>query len=121
MNDYRQKMKDLLPIIQAYCDGDDVEVFGGSGVWMVVSDPLFAPHGTYRIKQTPDTIDWSHVHEDYKWMARDRSGEVCLFKEKPTSFGTCWSTAEKIFDAGGFISYKQGTVDWKDSLVERPE
>jgi hypothetical protein len=82
----------------------------------------------YRIKQsTPDNINWDHVHPDYNYMARDNDGLVYLYGKKPTRgsphYGM-WSTNEnqegKVSGAQAFASFKQGEVDWKDSLVVRP-
>ena len=74
---------------------------------------------------TPDSIDWTHVAPQYKWMARDHSGLAFLFSEKPNLSHSFWKLG--IFDdvplakVLGFASYRRGTCDWRDSLVQRPE
>lgn len=81
----------------------------------------------YRIALIPDSIDWSHVNSRFKYMARDKNGDVFLYSDRP-----CLSSRIKIQWTGSkgditnriqiiFASYKQGNVDWKDSLVERPK
>lgn len=117
---HRQKMKELLPIIQAYCDGAEVEyVFPHGGMYKSAEEPTFDTVLTWRIKQTPDTIDWSHVHKDYKFMARDEDGCAYVFTNKPYNNECHWSGSGVA--CNHFVSYKQGTVSWEDSLVERPE
>lgn len=74
----------------------------------------------YYVEYTPDYIDWSQVQPQYKWMARLPNGKVYLYVNKPDASCGGWSAA----DFGASVtqsSYKQGTVDWKDSLVERGE
>jgi len=89
---------------------------------MYIND-LFAGAFQLRIKQTPDSIDWTHVSTDIYCMARDEDGYVYFFTEKAQierdsdfwyAEGTCYGGAEI------FASYKLGTVDWKESLVLNP-
>lgn len=75
---------------------------------------------------TPDTIDWTHVAKDIGWMARDSGGKVCLFVDEPVKviarYGKgFWNNGIDFVDARAFASYVQGTCDWRDSLVQRPE
>lgn len=71
--------------------------------------------------KTKDSIDWSHVHEWFKWMARDNDGDVFLYVEAPDQGYLWWEkTGFDRVDATVFTSYKQGTCGWQDSLVERP-
>lgn len=75
----------------------------------------------------PDEIDWSHVHPDYNFMARDSDDRARLYKWPPTLNlgGGVWDydtlTGEPIdpLMASGFASYKRGTLEWDVSLVER--
>lgn len=81
----------------------------------------------YRIKPAePDSIDWDHVHPDFNYMARDMSGTAVLYTKKPKiskQVPDIWisgSPGSRFTDVSVFSSYKQGEVDWKDSLVCRP-
>lgn len=116
---HRQKMKELLPIIQAYCDGAEVEVKNSDNKWNSCKDPYFYWYLEYRIKQTPDTIDWSHVHKDYKFMARNMNGRAYFHTQRPDKKANRFNSMHSA--AVSQSSYKQGTVSWEDSLVERPE
>ncbi len=78
---------------------------------------------TYRIAETQDSIDWTHIHPDYKWMVRNKNGYAFLYTEKPKiSNNYSWRSKKDDFTAvSSHASYKQGTCDWKDSLVCREE
>lgn len=93
------------------------------------------PHldATYRARPAPlvpDSIDWSHVAPEWKFMARDEDGTPWTFKEKPKAdhhpIGGSWEEQSKgsLLECKGsawnFASYKRGTVAWQDSLVARP-
>ena len=68
-----------------------------------------------------DEINWDHVSDMYRYMARSGNGTVYLFENKPLPYSPSWSYSGAclvIDDA--FSSYKRGECDWKDSLVERP-
>ena len=85
---------------------------------------------------TPDSIDWSQIDDIYGWLARDEDGMVRVFLFKPTCYGGpndqycemdhwrptghCLSYAA-YRDVDHLVSYEQGTVNWKYSLLERPE
>ena len=99
--------------------GSDPNVYG----WEGDTYPTWYKNATYRIKETPDTINWDHVHPDFKWMARDRSGRAHLYRLRPYSFnfngGFSWSRSGGITTCV-HSSYKQGTVSAENSLVKRP-
>jgi len=112
-----------IKIMQHVADGGEVEVrVRGDRYWNDINTPLWDwDNFDYRIKAFPDTIDWSHVHPDFKWMARYDNGKVFLYTEEPKIMSSYWSTNGLYRNAGAFVSFKNGTVDWKDSLVERPK
>lgn len=49
----REQAKQLLPIIQAFADGADVQAVRGEGTWFDVENPRFYGGDNYRIKQKP--------------------------------------------------------------------
>lgn len=101
----------------------NVEVFCDGG-WMTGGSISICDHLTYRARPAPfvpDTIDWSHVAPEWKWMARDEDGEGFLFRSMPEiDDGGYWCDDENL-EADVFASYRRGTVAWQDSLVKRPE
>lgn len=114
-----------------------IDMLNIHGSW--ISDNYERPHSefiygyTYRARPAPlvpDSIDWSHVAPEWKFMARDEDGTPWTFKEKPKAdhhpIGGSWEEQSKgsLLECKGsawnFASYKRGTVAWQDSLVERP-
>lgn len=122
---HQQRTADMIKVMQAYVDGEGVEVLGYvSKKWVECYSPIWNWKDVdYRIAPatTPDTIDWSHVATEFKYMVRDPDGEVYLYKNIPVLHRDCWSSDSIASDAESHSSYRPGTCDWKDSLVKRPE
>jgi len=80
----------------------------------------------YRVPGRPDEIDWSAVHPDYNYMARDENGEVWLHLEKPSKHSDCWVSGGGLWIIQNisvdcvFSSYKNNGLPWDQSLVMRP-
>jgi len=116
MNDHIERTKRMIEVMQAYVDGDKVESCTGDE-WWVNEHPVWNwPSVDYRIAKTPDTIDWDHVADGYKYMKRDENGCAYLYAEHPDAY----IKVIRPESANGFSSYRRGTYDWKDSLVIRP-
>ena len=69
---------------------------------------------------TKPSIDWSHVREDFQYLAMDSDGNGYLCGKNPHYDNTIWLMEAPYILATAFTSYVPGTCDWKDSLVERP-
>ena len=69
---------------------------------------------------TKPSIDWSHVSEDFQWLAMDSRGLHHLFAEKPKPISEKWMTHALYIYAKHFASFTPGTCNWEDSLVKRP-
>lgn len=54
----RAHWKAMLPIIQAFADGKEVEYMGVSGDWRSASTPAFWQRYAYRIKPQPIVEEW---------------------------------------------------------------
>ena len=110
------KHKDVL---NAWLNGADIE-YKKTDCWDTTNNPRWRSDIEYRIKETPDTIDWSHVHPDYNWMARGPNGATFFSEIQPALEAVNWVVhINGSTSAKGVASYKRGTCDWKDSLVER--
>ena len=121
--------KQMIEVINAHREGKTIQYrikgeeydFG----WIklkknVVPDFNFQEY-EYRILIEPDSINWEHVLDEYKFMARNEDGSVSLFMYKPEIYEDHWSDhLHWAPRAEIFKTYKKGDVDWKDSLVERP-
>ena len=110
--------------------GGPYEYWGaGSCKWeIVLYYPCWAPGNIYRVAPpTKDTINWDHVSDEFICMARDADGETCVYTDVcytdvSTENGGFWDVplGQEMRDVKAVASYKQGTCDWKDSLVFRP-
>ena len=113
-----------LALFEAWLDGEKLEwEYNSAWARFDGSGPTWHSKSTYRVRPeplTPDAIDWSHVAPEFKWMARESIGGTFLWPEKPISAAGGWHDGGVFISARYFASYKRGTVDWKDSLVERP-
>ncbi len=116
-------LSEFLEICTAIYNGDELEYYVAGLDWqnMPITGNLLS--SCMRIKVTADTIDWSHVAPEFKWMARDMDNRAWLYAQNPHRNDNLWFSCknrrpdiEEIF-----ASYKQGTCDWKDSLVSRAQ
>ena len=125
-----KEIKTYRDLMKVLSDGHTIEarsVYGGS--WETIN--VFQFYMTrideellceYRIKPTKPSIDWSQVSDEYRYLAKDMSGSVFLYKEKPETVNYSWSVGHPDFiNASIFKSLEVGTCDWRDSLVKRPK
>ena len=118
--------KRKIAVMQSYLDGEEIEFSSGYmddwEEWKGAEPVWNWEECGSRVKVIPDIIDWSHVHEKYNWMARDDEGDVWLYDTIPGLSGDVWTLqGVDIAKANDFASYRQGSQDWKDSLVKRPK
>lgn len=119
-------------VFDAWLDGAEVEEYYPGGLahrrigYHITDSPEFLEGDDLRIKATPDSIDWSHVAPEFKWMARGDGGvDTYIFNRKPSInvASSQWYSSDAaclVVIAQHFASYKQGTCDWTESLQERP-
>ena len=69
---------------------------------------------------TKPSIDWSHVSEDFNYLAQDSNGDGYLCGKNPHRMAYAWSMETPYIRATAFSSYVPGTCDWEESLVKRP-
>jgi hypothetical protein len=103
-----------------------VEVWNGSE-WTPTNGWALSFNGKYRIKPTPITLDWSVLHEDIRWVARDRDGSVWAYRgtEPPVASESHRRHNLKlgymVRISGLLANLDKGTVPWEESLIERPQ
>lgn len=62
-----------------------------------------------------------NINKEYRWIARDSDGVLCIYKEKPKKSGSIWnirSGAYKIETLDGF-SYMFLAIKWEDDEPTR--
>ena len=86
----REEAKELLPIIQAYVDGKQIQWKHISGMWMDTTEPLWDNKTSYRVK--PETkyrpfknTDecWQEMlkHQPFGWLKHKDDNEFrCILK-----------------------------------------
>lgn len=103
-------------------DGAEIEWFNQFiERWEPKEHDHWSKHIQYRVKQTPHSIDWSHVHKKYVALVQFANGQILLLDKVPEMRRhevyrqalTSYAIPED------FASFKRGTIDWKDSLVLR--
>ena len=67
------------------------------------------------------TINWSHVHTKYRWLAKDPSGSHWLHEKQPYKTDYGWKSENGDYIcADGFATLSPGFCDWEDSLIVGP-
>src|SRR5690554_1610547 len=115
-----------IEVMQAFAEGKSIEFRQkGENGWRVIEGRLASWNWDakeYRIKEpTKPSINWDHVHPDYKWVATDADGENLLNRKEPRAGWYEWVGGQHWVGACIFKSFIPGDCDWKESLVQRPE
>lgn len=111
-------------IAHAWVDGSEIEYFSKiKEQWRLKTHDHWDADTQYRVKPTPHSIDWSHVAKHINAMVGFPSGQVILMPKEPIKIDRGWivSNYAETANAEDFASFKRGNIDWKDSLVLRPE
>ena len=133
-----KQFKDLtrqekLELIEAQLDGKTIEFWDGQSWLRTLSgETLFYYSDVrYRVPKTKDEFtNWDILPPEYKWVARDKSGQVYAYPKKPTIEDNTegdgfWhgrgTPVRELPKVDKLTCYKRGTVDWTESLIERPE
>ena len=74
----RKEVKELLPIMEAYSEGKDIEILNINGEWELLTDPVFddepshyriKPEIKYRpFKSKEECWEEMHKHPDFGWV-----------------------------------------------------
>ena len=110
------------PTLVKFQNKDDLIIcYTNDGKHFVDGNITLFPHPVEIVKAiTKPSIDWSHVREDFQYLAMDEDGEFYLYSDKPTPCSQQWITNLSYAPATHFASFTPGTCDWRDSLVKRP-
>ena len=110
------------PTLVKFQNKDDLIIcYTNDGKHFVDGNITLFPHPVEIVKAiTKPSIDWSHVREDFQYLAMDSGGNGYLCGKNPHYDNTIWLMEAPYIPATAFTSYVPGTCDWKDSLVERP-
>lgn len=117
-------LEEKIAVMQHYLNGGKVLI--NSQIWSPEYPPIFNwednDYSIYEEPKTKPSIDWKHVSPKFNYLATDENGITCLFEEEPSIEDTYWYCDTGYYlEANVFSSFVEGTCDWKDSLVKRPE
>jgi hypothetical protein len=113
--------EDVQKSLKQWQHGHELYTMGG---WKTIVEPSWLSSSVYRAKPAPPptkpSINWSHVAEEYNWLARDRCGTPYLYKKEPRRIHEQWvACGEFAKEASNFASYQPGNCDWAMSLIYR--
>lgn len=125
-NKNTKTIDEKLSVMRAWLEGEKIESRShfGDGEWYDATHPWWDWNKfEYRLKPSEpvdDYINWDHVSDKFNFMARDRTGEVFLYENKPELLDSVWTEYGRYIDARLFSSLKVGNKPWNESLVKRP-
>ena len=95
--------------------------YTAGGKYYVEGNVTLFPYPIEIVKAiTKPSIDWSHVSSEYNYLVQDSDGEGYLCSEEPSCVESGWGSESSYTLASIFTTYAQGTCNWRDSLVKRP-
>ena len=112
------------PVVVLFKSNGDVNVvpYTADGKYHEAGSVTLFPYPVEIVKAiTKPSIDWSHVSENFQYLAMDADGEFYLYPDKPQQGELQWLSRQRLAAATHFASFVPGTCDWKDSLVKRPD
>ena len=94
------------------------------GKWIVVIDPTWFPDCTYRLQPEPlrdISLPWAALDARWQWAARDESGGVWVYDERPDTGTALWKSKHLYLKVTGlFANFDPGNKPWGQSLIKRP-
>ena len=114
--------EDTYSVFVKFQNNDDHLNYTADGRYCLDSNVTLFPYPVEVVKAvTKPSIDWSHINEEFQYLAMDKDGLHHLFAEKPEPIAVEWTTYSLYIYANHFASFTPGTCDWRDSLVKRPD
>ena len=101
--------------------GDTYMMSGKSHI--TYENPSLYPYPVEVVKKVvKPSINWEHVRDKYKFLAQDANGNAWLYWEKPLMGDGRWLASRgDCSEADSYASYTPGSIDWKHSLIVRPQ
>ena len=123
-NHEKKTFKDMTPeersaIVEAWLIGNvDIYVVGK---WQNPANDHIVAYQPYRTRPRQLVIPWDVIKPEYKWAAMDEDGGVWFFGEKPGIDGDdkYWGGGKDFCQSP--LNIDTTGIDWRESLVQRPE
>ena len=101
--------------------GGDTYMMGGKSHVNNKNPSLYPYPVEVAKKVVRPTINWSHVHTKYRWLAKEPSGSHWLHEKQPYKTDYGWKSEDgDCTCADGFATLSPGFCDWEDSLIVGP-
>lgn len=115
----REEAKHLLPVIQAYAEGKEVQYYYENGTtWCGIEEPSFNPDTDWRIKpeltyrafESQDEC-WAEMqkHQPFGWLKHERDGNLFFIDAIKGSIGCHGSQAFLFEDLFEWATFADGT------------
>ena len=108
-------------LLLAHHRGKMIEFYSTRLQWCLASNPSWFEKKAYRIAATPDTIDWSHLAPEWRFVARDKNGLAWAYINKPDLKSAAWCAKGEYGSRVTTPSFRNNGMPWDQSLIERPE
>ena len=116
-----------LALHRAHYEGKVIECIRrtASAGWHVTITPSWLPDCTYRLQPEPlrdISLPWAVLNARWKWAARDESGSVWIYDERPDTGTALWKSGCLCLEITSlFAAFDPGNKPWNESLIRRPE
>lgn len=127
-NHEKKAFRDMTPeerraIVEAWLSGNAEYFSMVEDEWAEkMKHSTLVPSTIYRTRPRQLVIPWEHIKPECKWAAMDADGEVYLYPEKPEDDCDQWLPVEDdAIKANDVLDIDTAGIDWRDSLVQRPE
>ncbi len=108
-------------VMKAYASGADIQRHLGGEVWEDAHNPHFLLSNEYRIKpKTPLQIPWELIENTWNWAAKNSSGRVFLYQNKPHKLVGCFRCNGGLCCGLPLVDIDPDNISWEESLVQRP-
>ncbi len=111
------------PLIVKFADGGGCTyTMNGKSLVSYKNRSLYTYPVEVAKKVVKPSINWEHVRDKYKFLAQDANGNAWLYWEKPLMGDGRWLASRgDCSEADSYASYTPGIIDWKHSLIVRPQ
>ena len=115
-----------LALHRAHYEGKVIECIRitDDGNWGVTMAPAWIPAYPYRLQPEPMrdiSLPWAALDARWQWAARDESGGVWIYDERPDTGTRVWITNGLCLEITGLLAnFDPGNKPWNESLIRRP-
>jgi hypothetical protein len=100
-----------------------IERFIGTS-WVDKEGGLFYGTFTYRAKAAkPAKLpEWpAGLRPEWKWIAMDGDGGVCVHQDKPEKTRGMWSSNKNQYRIDHMVNISFDGIPWREAVIQRPE